>query len=93
MRLPRITTRRLMVLVAVAAIFAFGAVMVRKAREYRHAAARHAIKARIIELEAGPATISKDRERAAYHSRMKGKYDRAASRPWLPVPPDPPPPK
>lgn len=30
--------------------------------------------------------------RAAYHARMKQKYERAAARPWLTVAPDPPPP-
>ena len=30
-------------------------------------------------------------ERASYYSRLKRKYERAAARPWLPVPPDPPP--
>jgi len=29
---------------------------------------------------------------AAYYREMRSKYDRAASRPWLPLPPDPPPP-
>jgi hypothetical protein len=32
------------------------------------------------------------RSRAAYYSAMGAKYRRAASRPWLPVEPDPPPP-
>jgi hypothetical protein len=27
-----------------------------------------------------------------YHRQLKGKYERAAARPWLPVVPDPPPP-
>ena len=31
--------------------------------------------------------------RAAYHARMKWKWDAAASAPWLPVEPDSPPPK
>ena len=31
--------------------------------------------------------------RAAYHASLKRKYERAARYPWLPVEPDPPPPK
>ena len=34
-----------------------------------------------------------DREMALYHREMSEKYRRAAMRPWLPVDPDPPPPK
>jgi hypothetical protein len=30
------------------------------------------------------------RERAAYYTAMRVKYERAAARPWLPVAPDPP---
>ncbi len=29
-----------------------------------------------------------DWQRLAYHNRLKEKYERAAARPWLPVPPD-----
>jgi hypothetical protein len=32
------------------------------------------------------------RKRAEYHARMRGKWVRAASSPWIPVEPDPPPP-
>jgi hypothetical protein len=32
-------------------------------------------------------------EVAAYHSRMRRKWEQAAARPWLPVDPDPPPPE
>ncbi len=32
------------------------------------------------------------RAMASYHEFLKRKYERAATRPWLPVPPDPPPP-
>jgi hypothetical protein len=47
-----------------------------------------------------PADAAAARRDAAYeaqigrhHAALKAKYLRAASRPWLPVPPDPPPPR
>ena len=37
-----------------------------------------------------PAEIDGRRRRSAYWIALKRKYDRAATRPWLPVAPDPP---
>jgi hypothetical protein len=31
-----------------------------------------------------------NRKTAEYHAALKHKYERAASRPWVPIPPDPP---
>src|SRR4051812_39209108 len=39
-----------------------------------------------------PRTLAEVRLSAAYHARLKTKYERAARFPWLPVAPDPPPP-
>jgi hypothetical protein len=34
-----------------------------------------------------------NQETAEYHAALKHKYERAASRPWVPIAPDPPPPE
>lgn len=89
----RFRLRTLMIAVAVVALLAFGVTLIRNARRYRRTAVHHAIVSRIIEIEAGRAPTQSDRERAAYHSKLNDKYEHAASRPWLPLPPDPPPPE
>lgn len=38
------------------------------------------------------AVEARRRARAAHHRAMRRKYERAALRPWLPIPADPPPP-
>jgi hypothetical protein len=43
-------------------------------------------------IQRGP-IIGAQRRNAAYHASLADKYERATSRPWLPVPPDPPEPK
>lgn len=57
------------------------------------AARRHAITARIIEMEAAPAPSSRDRERTAYYTKLKEKYENVASHLWQSLPPDLPGPK
>ena len=43
--------------------------------------------------EFSPSRLAYHRRRADYHAELAQKYTRAASRPWLPVEPDPPMPK
>lgn len=134
MPLPRMTTRRWMVVVAVVgAISAAGAEMIRLKRAASAFPARVAYHASQQSLNEFLVTSSKaeevqfrrfyaemrregvdraeadkleremteDRRREVlnltrkidHHRRMKTKYLAAARRPWLPVPPDPPPPK
>jgi hypothetical protein len=81
MRCPRVrfTVRALTIVVAVAALLTGGFVLARRAAHYRREALYH----------------SRSATRAAgakrdYHDQLVNKYERAASRPWLPLDPDPP---
>ena len=88
MRLPRVrfTVRRLMVVTAVVALAAYGAVLWRRSAEYRERADQFC-----------PLTMSGNNaeERVWLERRwlMFYKYDRAARYPFLPVAPDPPQPE
>jgi hypothetical protein len=94
MRLPRMTTRRWMIAVAVLALVMGGtAYMIRLARlsdRYRQAAPafRTAEKA----FRGGPGWRNEDQRRATAErfGRVAEKYEHAARSPWLPVEPDPP---
>lgn len=45
----------------------------------------------VIAKRAADARVNQ--ETAEYHAALKHEYDRAASRPWVPIAPDPPPPE
>jgi hypothetical protein len=105
MRLPRMTTRRLMAAVAYLAIpLAFLIAMDRRVTRFVRAAEYHkeqvALLGRLGREEhlgggsvrgiAPPPKAIRARE---YHSRMAENYRHAARYPWLPVEPDPPEPK
>jgi hypothetical protein len=49
-------------------------------------------KERIAEAGGRSEEAARWRSRAAYFHRLRHKYERATTRPWLPVEPDPPPP-
>lgn len=102
MRLPRLTTRRLMALVALAALVAaVYAGLERRRAYYRRLAREHwalvaansvvQVNANRTIYRASPSL--RKRQIAHHHASLAIKYDNAASRPWLPVPPDPPEPK
>lgn len=111
MPLPRMTTRRWMIVVATLAVGLSTARAFERLgalrSEYEVRAAIHAwfeeIYAHAEKYDGlsfgchatGPfrANPSLDPKLAGYHAGLKGKYTRAARRPWLPVPPDPPEPK
>ena len=99
MRLPRFTTRRLMVLVAVVA-FALGMWGLKERRNerlvrrdsYSVRVRRH----RIIKQDSenfGRPLHQFWQHRLDYFEDMERKWERAARYPWLSVPPDPPPPE
>src|SRR5262245_18165273 len=104
MRLPRLTTRWLMVLVAVA-----GLVLGLAARRERllRLATYHAVQAnRTMSVMADGKRVGPEDDltrarsvswrstpRSQWHTRRSDEYRQAASRPWLPVPPVPPGPK
>ena len=104
MRPPRFRLRTLLILVALSAV-PLALIQVRRRREhYRvqaelHGSLEQFFRAGIAGMGAtiGGRTSSQLRSireprRVAYHAALRAKYERAAARPWLPVPPDPPPP-
>ncbi len=85
MKLPRLTIRRLMLVVAIAGLV-LGVLVERRARFLR-IAARHKIPASDPAFNYRGFYIPR---RLIYHGMMESKYERAARYPWLPVAPDPP---
>src|SRR4051812_43881044 len=104
MRLPRLSTRRWVMLVVLVAVTMGAAEHLRRLRiVYREQVARHRALETSSRRIAGYATGLQrlgleprarpgPGRRTEYHAAMRRKYERAARYPWLPVPPDPPPP-
>jgi hypothetical protein len=89
MRLPRITTRRLMALVAVSAVVALAARILLLSIAYRHQSRAYwCMDGQRIKM--GPASwppvIASAHE--LWARQMAARYDRLARYPLLPVPPD-----
>jgi hypothetical protein len=83
MRLPRMTTRRWMVAVAVVGLSLGTYRMLRSIEDFRmHCALQMLIH------DLGPDV--KNPRRGAYHAAMFRKWERASDYAWLPVEPDPP---
>lgn len=81
MAFPRVTTRRLMILIALAAILAGAWVhLSRRSSAFETLARKHNF----------GAVSSSSTKKIAYHLQLIRKYQYAASHPWLPVPADPP---
>jgi hypothetical protein len=101
MRLPRMTTRRWMVAVAcVAVALALRIAKERRIADFVRTAEFHekqAARLRRSHHELGwiktPPLTDKEIEILYYHNWLSIKYRTAASRPWLPVKPDPPEPR
>jgi hypothetical protein len=89
MRLPRLTTRRMMVLVAVVAVL-IGCALRR--HRFLELASRHGEVA-CPGPKSTPDQVRWIMLRNDYNARMYRKYRLAAWLPFLPVPPDPPPPE
>jgi tetratricopeptide (TPR) repeat protein len=101
LRFPRLTTRRLMMLVAVLALALVAPRYWRHYRACREAAMRHEAAERHWRRFLGTPTVSSlatgdvaaDPEAMmAHQAGLRRKYERAALRPWEVVPPDPLPP-
>jgi len=104
--LPRMTTRRWMLAVAtVAMLCAGGLTIYRRSAHFQALAEHHGSKAGVLQLtgpNGGPAgeirilginDVPINRKLADWHLELRDKYRAASRRPWLPVPPDPPPPE
>lgn len=105
MRLPRMTTRRWMIAVAVLCL-TFGGLaglqrMNERSQRFRALARNHLHQETVDRLAlqgseahgAAKAITEKHRMLTEYHRALNLKYKRAARLPWLPVPPDPPKPE
>jgi hypothetical protein len=106
MRRPRMTTRRWMIATAFAAILIGVSPLRQRSVRYRQEAMRHALLAiestenaeisRAAGLEHPEITRLMERHAAqweriaVWHADLAEKYNRAASRPWETLPPDPP---
>jgi hypothetical protein len=95
MRMPRLTLRRLMILVALLAVpLAFWGVLERRRSRFEHLSSYH-------RGLAGPALWPTyegakpifPTEQGRGHDRLAVKYAEAARRPWMPVEDDPPEPR
>jgi hypothetical protein len=108
MRLPRMTTRRMMIaVIAVALAMAWVRIELgRRRSRYLELAAYHAKEGSLIHQSRGRGALPSfwfrfegttvfniTPSEVAYRARMKHKYEYAAAHPWLPVAPDPPVPK
>ena len=85
MRLPRMTTRRWMVVVVVASPLLGVFVTLRRAAHFMRLAKVHEQLARLLRSTTGP---SADPKGADHNERLARKYQRAAARPWLAIEPD-----
>jgi hypothetical protein len=88
LRVPRMTVRLLLVIVALAGLATEAALIGWRAWSYRKWAAEHA-----RYLRSSRSFIYDSSELRGWHDQMRRKYERATLRPWLPVEPDPPPPE
>src|SRR5580704_9650482 len=97
MRIPMLTTRRLLTLVGIAAAALWVARLVADRQQYLELADSHDMTTQLYSGEIRCCFIlGTDGEMpilADYHSRLKRKYEQAACHPWLPVEPDPPEPQ
>jgi len=101
MRFPRFRLRTLLMVVAVLALvmavstaIARRSVALAQLAKFHGSRAELALACRLYRDASGRTCLARVlTPRFDYHSSLRRKYEYAASRPWLPVPPDPPPPK
>jgi hypothetical protein len=101
MHFPKFRLRSMMILVAVFALGIWAAVMVRLRGDYLSRAAQHTAHEqsyrRTSHIRFAESFPAEDRQElllmrarlADFHDEMRRKWERAASRPWMPVSPDP----
>jgi hypothetical protein len=94
----RFSIRTLMALVAIAGLIMAGVMLVKRSSEFR-ASAEEQADAEMMSIayadeargERGdPQRVARGEQMAAYHRKLRAKYERAARYPWLSVEPDPP---
>jgi hypothetical protein len=98
MRRPRMTMRGLMIAVVVLTALIWGGTLWQRAGLYRWKSHFHSQMERssVIAVIEGPAAADRDelaRMTGAWrdhHAALRHKYESAAARPWVSVPPDPP---
>lgn len=101
MPLPRMTTRRWMIAVAIMGVLMAAEATRRRwaelSAEYRQAATLHRALTEVYRsgahLDSRVEDPADTLRLVAHQLRLAEKYERAAQRPWLPVPPDPPEPE
>ena len=89
MRLPRMTTRRWMIIMVVIALHLEVAMTLRRAVYFHQKAVEHELGEKALRTIPIPRYDPLWR-RVDYHAHLKEKYRRAARSPWLSVEPDPP---
>lgn len=99
MRLPRMTTRRWIVVVAITAMFVEIYRESKLSSQYRQNASLHRLREAMFRGDIFPvpgkslgwiATGTPNASLSAYHAAMGEKYEYAARHPWRAVEPDPP---
>src|SRR4051794_41783878 len=103
--MPRVRLRTLMIVVAIAALLFGGVLEAGRRRARFRQLERHYMWEQMdagfatLLMESferdpsvGPRKLAAARRLEAYYGRLRAKYERATRYPWLPVPPDPPPP-
>jgi hypothetical protein len=108
MRLPRMTTRRWMVVVVIVAVVLGAGMLIQRSRSYASLASVHAESEkecwRIVQAFEGSrfdpviwrealVHVRRSRRLFPYHAALRRKYELASRRPWLPVEADPPEPE
>ncbi len=106
MRPPRFRLRTMMILVAVLALSLSAAVLWLRREQYRRLAEVYSLTEKVLRVDSHMArgtaafplldlsdSMDRNARQADYYARLRRKYERAATRPWLPVAPDPPPPE
>ena len=107
MRFPRMTTRRLMIAVAVVAIGLYGTIISWRLAVYRQRAALYGQLANVSRefarlppnavIPKGNGGFARTGRTAAiwadHYAALSRKYNQASAHPWLSVEPDPPPPE
>jgi hypothetical protein len=91
---PRLTIRRLMMMIVLVSLALAGLGLMRRRELLLDRSAEHfgpaAMEGTLVMTDEGPAYTNLRTEKGRWHEAMRRKYDYYGHRPWLSVPPDPP---